>query len=85
MEACMSFHVVKEESNPPYLVSDWNGAPTQVECGAPTGQRRNAITYKDFNRYSNEGSLRVKNMCMACAKKLGIRVVREKKENVASE
>ena len=70
----MSFHVVTEGSVPEYLVSDWKDTPTQVVCGAGVGQRREAIPYKNFTKYANEGKLRVKNMCSACAKKLGIRI-----------
>lgn len=70
------FHVVVEGSVPEYLVSDWRDAPTQVVCGAGVGQRREAIPYKKFNQYANDGKLRVKNMCSACGRKLGFKIKR---------
>jgi len=91
------FHVITEKSIPvDYLYS--GSTHTRIDgvfynhqedgnavmCGAPVGQRREAISYKDCMSYLNQGRLRSKQLCRACAKALKITVKREETSNVSS-
>jgi hypothetical protein len=65
------FHILIDKSTPPYLVN-FNGSVSTMECGLKGGEVREAISRDRVNLYKNRGSLKVKNLCKSCARKLGI-------------
>lgn len=85
------FHVLTEKTVPAdrliagtynHATGEFSNTPNDVMCGAGVGQRREAISHKNFTKYANEGKLRLKNMCKACGKKLGFRISKENEDNV---